>query len=360
MKLIELHILHNLPVSCVNRDDLGSPKSAVFGGVNRARVSSQCWKRAIRFKAKELLPEFYQGERTKLAFQKLAQALRERGLGDGEAEQLSQRTLNRLVQKEKDKSASDAGNAGPQSDKKRDGKSSSLLFVSPSTLDKVADALASGDEKTAKNAYKKLGDCSDAADIALFGRFAAAESSLTVEAAGMFNHPISTQKIETNDLDFFTAVDDIKPRDEDAGAAHMGTNEFNSACYYRYVGVNLEQLKDNLAGLGQEERRQILAAFVRAAVLAVPGARDKTMNADVRPSFVLGLAREGQPLQLANAFEKPVAFSRGKSVVENSREALETEFDHMKEVWGESAETECRIPETGFNPFIDQLSAHAL
>jgi len=48
MKLIELHILQSFPVSCLNRDDVGSPKSAIFGGVQRARISSQCLKRASR------------------------------------------------------------------------------------------------------------------------------------------------------------------------------------------------------------------------------------------------------------------------------------------------------------------------
>jgi CRISPR system Cascade subunit CasC len=53
MKLIELHILQSFPVSCLNRDDLNTPKTATFGGVQRARVSSQCWKRAIRESAAE-------------------------------------------------------------------------------------------------------------------------------------------------------------------------------------------------------------------------------------------------------------------------------------------------------------------
>ena len=48
MKHLELHIIQSVPVACLNRDDLNSPKTAVFGGVQRARVSSQSWKRAIR------------------------------------------------------------------------------------------------------------------------------------------------------------------------------------------------------------------------------------------------------------------------------------------------------------------------
>ena len=45
---VEFHILQSFPVSCLNRDDVGAPKSALIGGVERARVSSQCWKRAVR------------------------------------------------------------------------------------------------------------------------------------------------------------------------------------------------------------------------------------------------------------------------------------------------------------------------
>src|SRR5580693_8792661 len=57
MRLIELHILQSFPVSCLNRDDVGSPKTAVFGGVTRARLSSQSLKRAIREYAQDNLPD---------------------------------------------------------------------------------------------------------------------------------------------------------------------------------------------------------------------------------------------------------------------------------------------------------------
>ncbi|MGL5288084.1 MAG: type I-E CRISPR-associated protein Cas7/Cse4/CasC, partial [Aeromonas sp.] len=50
---IEFHILQSFPVTCLNRDDVGAPKSAVVGGVTRARVSSQCWKRQVRLALQE-------------------------------------------------------------------------------------------------------------------------------------------------------------------------------------------------------------------------------------------------------------------------------------------------------------------
>lgn len=45
---VDIHVLQTVPPSCVNRDDMGSPKTAVYGGTRRARVSSQAWKYAMR------------------------------------------------------------------------------------------------------------------------------------------------------------------------------------------------------------------------------------------------------------------------------------------------------------------------
>ena len=52
---VDVHVLQTVPPSCVNRDDTGSPKTAVYGGVTRARVSSQAWKRAMRLKFREIV-----------------------------------------------------------------------------------------------------------------------------------------------------------------------------------------------------------------------------------------------------------------------------------------------------------------
>ena len=45
---LQLHLLTAYPPSNLNRDDTGRPKTAVFGGVPRLRVSSQSLKRAWR------------------------------------------------------------------------------------------------------------------------------------------------------------------------------------------------------------------------------------------------------------------------------------------------------------------------
>jgi CRISPR system Cascade subunit CasC len=90
MKLIELHIPQSFPVSCLNRDDVGAPKTAVFGGVTRARVSSQCLKRAIRELAKEAAPKLFAGDRSRLFIGPLADRLKTRGLSEDKAVEISQ------------------------------------------------------------------------------------------------------------------------------------------------------------------------------------------------------------------------------------------------------------------------------
>lgn len=47
-RYLDIHVLQTVPFANLNRDDLGSPKSLVYGGATRTRVSSQCWKRAVR------------------------------------------------------------------------------------------------------------------------------------------------------------------------------------------------------------------------------------------------------------------------------------------------------------------------
>jgi CRISPR system Cascade subunit CasC len=59
----------------LNRDDLGAPKSAIFGGVMRARISSQCLKRSIRMQAKELCPDLFKGERSRLIIEPIKAAV---------------------------------------------------------------------------------------------------------------------------------------------------------------------------------------------------------------------------------------------------------------------------------------------
>ena len=394
MKHLELHILQSFPVACLNRDDLNSPKTAIFGGVQRARVSSQSWKRAIRELAKEEYGTYYGGQRTRLLAGEIKKELT--GLGCDE------KRANAL--------AMCLGHYLAKIDTKNTSKVKTLMFFSSGEFKKLAKILFDlGEEKisTLTNAFSRLdiaalekdsdgedeetGDNSgekgqskkkktepeekslspkqftktinavlkspigaafrgkdavqvkDASDIALFGRMVANDHSLTLEGAAMFSHALSTHKVD-NEIDFFAAVDDLQP-DEEAGAGMTGTLEFNSATYYRFAALNLDMLykpnekdegkKGHLNVLSPEERKVVVRAFIEATLQAIPGARKNSMNAATLPGYVLGVVRSsGHPVQLVNAFEKPVRAYGGKGLFETSLEAMKTEREKLNTTWG--------------------------
>ena len=318
MKLIELHILQSFPVSCLNRDDVGSPKSAIFGGVQRARISSQCQKRAVRLAARELSPQFV-GIRSRILHEPFEKALIRAGLGEDTAKE----NANRLCEKYS------------EPDKKHPGSVKTLVYLSPGEIESVAKNIAAGEsvEKAIKKATRL-----DAADIALFGRMVANDASLNIDGAAMFSHALSTHKA-ANEIDFFSAVDDGKVGADDAGAGMIGTLEFSSATYYRYAAVNLDLLFDDthLGPLSIDKRPAIIDAFIRATLMAVPGARKNSMNAHTLPFEALVIVKDtGQPIQLINAFETPVS-ANGQSRAQASLTAMKGELDRLKKNLGPQA-----------------------
>ena len=339
MRHLELHILQSVPVACLNRDDFGSPKTALFGNVQRARVSSQCWKRAARERMQEEDPALFGGRRTRLIVDPLRRLLQEKHGFDEE------KAL---------KSAEELANAVSKLDTPPT-RVKTLFFTSPLELEALAAAYAGGDkpDKAVKGLAKK--PLADAADIALFGRMVASDHSLTLEGAAMFSHALSTHKV-SNEIDFFAAVDDLQPDDE-AGAGMTGTLEFNSATYYRFAALNLDLLEKHLAALTVEERRSVVSRFVEAVLCSVPGARKNSMHAATLPSHVLLVVREkGHPVQLVNAFEKPV-WTRG-GLMEESVARLEEEYADMKKIWGMEAALECRMPERSLADMLREVEAY--
>lgn len=368
MKLIELHILQSFPVTCLNRDDVGAPKSAIFGGSQRARVSSQSWKRAIRTLAKEYDPEIFAGQRTRYVIRALEERFLEKGQPENAAKALAYGTAEALG----------------KIDSIEKGNVKTLLYFSPMELDAVVEkmleqpyaelipALTDPDsddkkkkkakedalkkmEKLAEKPVKELGSkVKDAADIAIFGRMVADDHSLMVEGGGLFSHALSTHPA-ANEIDFFTAVDDNLKKG-DSGAGHMGDLEFNSACYYRYVGLNLSLLeKENMAHFTKEEQEAVIRTFLRASILAVPSARKNSMFGINPPEYILGLHRTGQPLSLVNAFEEPVLNKNNKGYIQESVQKLKNQWEKMKTIYCLKAETEAEIPAKNIDEFIDCL-----
>ncbi len=340
MKHLELHIIQSVPVACLNRDDLNSPKTAVFGGVQRARVSSQSWKRSIREMAKELSPTQFKGERTRLMYDPLIKAMKAAGLSGTDADDGAKKIIDALVKLD-----------AKSTDKVR---STTLYFMSPLELETLAKVFA--ETKDVKKALKSVdAKClKDAADISLFGRMVANDHSLTVEAASMFSHALSTHKVD-NEIDFFAAVDDLQPKEE-SGAGMTSTLEFNSATYYRFAALNFDMLADteHLGSLNKKERQNVVRTFLKATIMAIPGARKNTMNGNTLPGYVLGVVREkGHPVQLVNAFETPVRSSQGYA--DKSVELLRAEYTKLDNIWGIKAVFDKAIPDVSLETFLNEV-----
>jgi len=137
-------------------------------------------------------------------------------------------------------------------------------------------------------------------DVALFGRMVADDPSLNTDACAQVAHSISTHKV-SNEYDYFTAVDDLAPEDN-AGAGHIGTVEFNSSTLYRYATVAVHALCKQLG----EDTQDAVGAFVRAFVCSMPAGKMNTFANRTPPDAVLVGLRTDQPVNLVGAFERPV------------------------------------------------------
>jgi CRISPR system Cascade subunit CasC len=360
---IDIHFLQNFAPSNLNRDDTGAPKDCEFGGVRRARISSQCWKRAIReaFSTHDLFGDqapVLLAARTKrlvdVSMQHLVEA--------GKSQEDSLRVLTFALQSAKLKV-----------DDER--KTQYLLFLPKRTAKALAKtALAhwdtllaasgqaepadegakkktkSAEKKAAKDAVPKdvakeieavLEDATRTPDLALFGRMIADNPDWNVDAACQVAHALSTNRVSV-EFDFYTAVDDFRPK-ENTGSDMMGTVAFQSSCFYRYATLDVEALHRNLGGAAKGETdalaKRTIEAFLRASALAIPTGKQNGMAAQNRPSYMLAVIRKsGTPQSLANAFVRPARPQGEASLIETSTVELEKYLDKSLSMWGDDAQ----------------------
>jgi len=316
--LVELHFIQNFAPSNLNRDDTNNPKDCTFGGVRRARISSQCLKRAIRYDPSfAIISGVPVSQRTRLMAGKLRNAL-EKTVSSTEKAKLNSEKFTEYYSSKKAKLD--------------DGKTNVMLFISDGEIKEICLKLQKMEtdeeiKKYAEEFAKNNSSHPGAPDIAMFGRMLADRPETNVDAACQVAHAISTHAVAM-DLDFFTAVDDLLKEGE-TGAGMMGVTGFNSACFYRYACIDFAQLVKNLNG-SILLARDTVKAFLHASTSAIPSGKQNSFAAHNPPSFLMAVVREdGQNWSLANAFEKPVCQSRQKSLVQSSVEALDAYWGKM-------------------------------
>lgn len=326
---LELHLIQNFAPSSLNRSDTGSPKDCEFGGFRRARISSQCFKRAMReyfrsnFEMQDRL-----AERSIRLIEEIARQLASLGRDLETARKVARVSLESL---------------GLKTSKKDPTKTEYLLFMGRDEIKGLvevcnahfealsADKIPDDTTKAVKKALLGVMNEGKAADLALFGRMLADLPERNRDASSQVAHAISTHKVGM-EFDFFTAVDDLRPEDT-SGSDHLGTIEFNSACFYRYANLNVDKLRENLGD--DDLTRATVVSFIRAAIQAIPTGKQNTFATHEKPSFVLATVDPGSKNSLANAFEKPVRATERKGLVEGSVERFAQHWAAVAGVYGD-------------------------
>ncbi len=372
-RFLDIHVLLSSAYANLNRDDIGQPKTCHFGGVERARVSSQCQKRAAR-----LALTLEGAERTRKLPKSIADALTAAGWHTDIALYVACRTLIA---------------AGFKPYKDNPSETDILTFLPQGTGTGIADAISrkgprlwaalddhdfpalcpadeveddsesemhaawqaaaftktppKGASKSFKQAHEQITAVFDEhiasneslmgavkaqigrtnPTIALFGRMLTAMPDTNVDGAAQVAHAISTHRAEI-DTDYFTAVDDLNPGDE-PGAGMIGTPDYVSAVYYRYATVDVASLRKLLTERcdGDAEAGAVAGAFAAAFAKTISDAKKTSCGPPPRPSLVLVVARNDAPCSYVNAFEDPVANSGGYLAPSASRLLAEAACD---------------------------------
>lgn len=334
---ISMHALQSIPPSCLNRDDTDRPKTCVYGQVERMRISSQCFKAAMRKYFSEHMDEGYIGIRTKYLPQQIADEILNQHpeMVPEEATELALFCIKKLGLKTKE----------VEEEGKTLTKLTTLTFVSRAQIRDLADIVSEHgmnvlewDEKSAesKSLKKELVQAiqgNNSVDLALFGRMVADSKGMNVEGAANVAQVIGVSEL-IHQEDFYTAVDECNPRD-DNGAGMMGDTRFVSDVAYRFASINFDELVANLS-----DQEDVLRMAVREAVLAFicaePTARQHSMATHVMPEYVRIEIRT-EPLSYVSAYEEPI--ENAISLMSEAAEKLEEKAHKFSKAYAAPCET---------------------
>ena len=294
--LIEIHMLKNYPASNLNRDDMGSPKTCFFGGVQRGRISSQCLKHSWRSDEvfKEAIGDKNLGIRTRFLPELVADKLKEANIDENYVNQIKN-VLAQIAQNDSKKEETvDKENKyvlTPQ-----------VIFYTPEDIQAVTDGVIdelkkcnslkdvkSINAKTLQDILKKGNKRAVTVDMALFGRMVTSNAFADVEASMQVAHAFSTNRI-IMESDFFTAVDDIiQAREEETGSGMMGDVDFDSACYYIYASIDTDKFLSNLQPAPEAEQiaKVAIPALIKTMAFANPPGKQNSCAAHTMPSAIL-------------------------------------------------------------------------
>ena len=324
-RFIQLHLLTSYPPANLNRDDLGSPKTAVMGGSTRLRISSQSLKRAWR--TSSIFEESLKGHigtRTKQVGKSAYKKLIDNGFKEKDAKKWIKEITDKFG-----KTANEPGDT------------EQLVHLSPeesSAIDNLTEKMIKRKSGPKKDELKLLKKDHTAADIALFGRMLANSPEYNTEAAVQVAHAFSVHSISIED-DFFSAVDDLNSKEEHSGSAHIGNSEFSAGLCYLYICIDTDLLLKNLSEQS-DLKSKVLTALVESALKVSPTGKQNSFASRAYASYLLCEKGSQQPRSLSVAFLKPI---EGRDVLKEAIETLKKTADSMDKAYGKCCEKKCEM-----------------
>lgn len=332
---IDVHALQTVPPSLINRDDTGSPKSAIYGGTPRQRVSSQAWKRAIRRYYQENFSADSIGDRSKRLPEKITKQLMDKaGLEQDEALErvraLFAAAKIKLVEekKPKKKEAEDS-----ETSARAFPETGYLLFLSQQQIDRAVEVLAGLDdgEKVDRKSAQEILNSDYSVDMAMFGRMVADDPYFNVDAAVQVAHAIGVHA-SAPEFDYFTAVDDLAQAGQETGAGMIGTVQMMSSTLYRYATVNVEGLEKNLGSA--DAAHEAASRFLEAFACSMPTGKINTFANQTLPELIYVTVRDTRPVSLVTAFEEPIEANTSAGRREVAAGRLAQEAINVRDAYG--------------------------
>ncbi|MCC8991008.1 MAG: type I-E CRISPR-associated protein Cas7/Cse4/CasC [Streptococcus sp.] len=375
---VNFHILMSHSPSCLNRDDMNMQKTALFGGMNRVRISSQSLKRAIRKCAYYKAHFGEPSTRTRQLEALIPRFIEE--LRDEFDPDLIANTMELFVRA---KIAEDDPEDSGDQEESSSGNEKKKLAVAPWALEEIrvlcnlvkdielnAEEISKAKEKVAKQKGKKKKPeqemidealttkrikavqrnidlirqaLSSALDIALSGRMATSGLMTSIDGALSVAHVLTTHAVEPQDVDWFTAVDDLIQDAGEVGAGHLDTQQFSAGVFYRYASLNLKQLQVNLGLLADMDSTETPESRQRTLDIArhvfhlfatvMPDAKQHSFAAFNPADFAL-VSLSDVPISLINAFEKPIQRASNGGFLAPSMRALAAYWEQINSAYG--------------------------
>lgn len=324
-QFIQLHILTSYAPSNLNRDDLGRPKTAIMGGFERLRISSQSLKR--HWRTSELFNIALSGNigiRTKKFGLQLYDALIEGGVSEKNAKNWVGLIIEQYGKIKKDSIETEQ-----------------LVHIShleKSLAFDLINLLIKEQREPTKQELESLKTINTSVDIALFGRMLASAPKYNIEAACQVAHAISVHSTVIED-DYFTAVDDLNNGETDTGSAHIGEAGFAAALFYSYICINKTQLIESLGG-NEELANKAIQALTEVAIKVSPTGKQNSFASRAYASYVLAEKGSYQPRSLSVAFLKPIDDEDMENAAIN---ALKFRMENFDKVYGTCAESRYQL-----------------